>query len=290
VKQQRKDAKFIQKYYENLHNEREGLVAQWREEFTAEQDQFKPVKACFEDCDKFRKDVATSCMDSIWGFLSYAEVFIANMPLTIGAVGLSWVTQGVLWFKFMEENLASCSTVRFNSAQCTYPEFPGCFECDTTDPIYRSVLTFLYICHCVAGACCLLLLAKCAIAWRTVADELSNPTTSTPCGVVCITIICVDAGRGLLGEAIVLITSVFHVLLSFWFLYIAIYKYRLWPDPGWFPNTVGIAYAAIKTWLYFPIPGIVLMTVSFHRKGRKSGMQLSPKCCSYSRSSSPICP
>lgn len=268
MKRQSQDAKFIKKYYANLQNERDGLVAQWREEFTAERDQFKPIKDYIEDCDKFRKDVTTSCMDSIWRFLSYAEVFIANMPLTIGAVGLSWVTQGVIWFKFMEENIGSCSTVRFNSAQCTYPEFPGCFECDTTDPIYRFVITFHYFCHCVAGTCCLLFLAKCVIAWRTVADELSNPTTSTPCGVVCITIICVAAGRGLVGEAIVLITSVFHVLLSFWFLYIAICKYRLWPDPGWFPNTVGIAYAAIKTWLYFPVPGFVFMTVSFRNKDR----------------------
>lgn len=51
-------------------------------------------------------------------------------------------------------------------------------------------------------------------------------------GVVCITVICVLAGRfGLVGEIGVLSVSIFHVLLSFWFLYIAVVRFRLWPDP-----------------------------------------------------------
>lgn len=155
----------------------------------------------------------------------------------------------------------ACTTVRFYSAQCSYPEFPGCFECDTTNSIYRGVLIFHYFCHCFALLCCLLFLAKCAIAWRVVTDELNNPTTSTPCGVVCITMICVAAGRGFIGEVVVTLTSVFHILLSFWFLYIATYKFRQLPDPGWFPNTVGIAYAAVKTWLYFPSLGLCIMAL-----------------------------
>ena len=39
--------------------------------------------------------------------------------------------------------------------------------------------------------------------------------------------------------------------------------YRLYPDPGWFPNTVGLAYAAVKTWLYFPVAGHVLLVLCF---------------------------
>jgi hypothetical protein len=167
-----------------------------------------------------------------------------------------------LRFKFMEENMDSCTTVQFFSPRCTYPEFPGCFDCDTQNPIYLGVLTFHYFCHTVALLCCLVFLAKCLIAWRVVADELSNPTTSTPCGVVCITLICVAAGRGPIGEAVVLITSLFHFILSIWFLYIAVIKFRLWPDPGWFPNTVGLAYAAVKSWLYFPVLGLFYMGVS----------------------------
>jgi hypothetical protein len=161
-----------------------------------------------------------------------------------------------------EENIDACTTVRFNSPSCSYPEFPGCFQCDVSNPYYRVAVTFHYFCHIVAFTCCLLFLTKCIIAWRVVADELSNPTTMTPCGVVCITLISVAAGRGFIGEFIVILTSIFHILLSIWFLYIAIYKFRQSPDPGWFPNTVGIAYAAVKTWLYFALPGIAIMGVS----------------------------
>ena len=31
---------------------------------------------------------------------------------------------------------------------------------------------------------------------------------------------------------------------------------------GWFPSTVGLSYAAVKTWLYFPGPGMFLLGVS----------------------------
>jgi hypothetical protein len=64
------------------------------------------------------------------------------------------------------------------------------------------------------------------------------------------------------GEGIVLVASAFHFILAFWFLYMAIYRFGLWPDPGWFPNTVGLSYAAVKTFLYFPTVGMVLMWVS----------------------------
>ena len=194
-----------------------------------------------------------------WSNLENVFVFLSNMPLTIGAVGLGWVTQGVVWFKFMEENTDSCVTTRFNAPECTYPEFPGCFECDTTNRIYQVVVLFHYFCHLVGFLCCILFLLKAVLAWQVVVDELSNPATSTPMGVVCITMVCVAAGRGVIGELVVEATSLFHCVLSFWFLYTAIFKFRLLPDPGWFPNTVGISYAAIKTWLYFVVPGKILM-------------------------------
>lgn len=104
---------------------------------------------------------------------------------------------------------------------------------------------------------------KAALAWRVVVDELSDPTKSTPMGVVCITMICVFAGRGAVGEAVVLVTSAFHLMLAIWF-YRMTYKYGMLPDPSWFPNTIGMAYASIKTWLYFPVPGKIMMTVSAH--------------------------
>ena len=245
-----REKKHIRKFFQELEGEHQTLLQQWREEFKKEQRQSNEASGYF--------DVLG---EKVWKFLSYAEVFISNMPLTIGAVGLSWVTQGTIWFKFMEENIDTCTTVHFYSPHCIYSEFPGCFDCDMSNPIYLIAVTFHYFCHCVAAICCLLFLTKCLIAWRVVADELSNPTTSTPCGVVCITLICVAAGRGIIGEVVVLVTSAFHFMLSIWFLYMAIFKYHLWPDPGWFPNTVGIAYAAVKTWLYFPVPGLIFMVV-----------------------------
>eukprot|EP00934_Nitzschia_sp_Nitz4_P007007 Nitzschia sp. Nitz4//scaffold321_size20361//17423//20242//NITZ4_008689-RA/size20361-augustus-gene-0.1-mRNA-1//-1//CDS//3329547793//6997//frame0 len=258
LEQTKIERKFIRKYIIEMEEERQALMNQWHEDFVNQQDRqyelLHPVR-------KMGQELTSCIWELIWRFLVTAEVFVSNMPLTIGAVGLSWVTQGVIWFKFMEENIDSCTTVRFNSPQCTFPEFPGCFECDQSNPIYRGVVTFHYICHSVGFLCCLLFIGKCILAWRVVADELSNPATSTPCGVVCITIICVAAGRGLIGEIVVLVTSIFHILLSFWFLYIALVKFRLWPDPGWFPNTVGIAYAAVKTWLYFPVAGLMIMSL-----------------------------
>ena len=51
---------------------------------------------------KIMADKIMPCLlNPILRFLSYVEVFISNMPMTIAAVGLSWVTQGVIWFKFM---------------------------------------------------------------------------------------------------------------------------------------------------------------------------------------------
>jgi hypothetical protein len=84
-------------------------------------------------------------------------------------------------------------------------------------------------------------------------------------------------------QVVVVIIATFHVVLSWWFLYTCIFKFRGLPDPGWFPNVslihycecfsvllkysgyvqvVGISYAAVKMWIYFPMAGLILMTVS----------------------------
>jgi hypothetical protein len=250
---QDEDKRYIEKFMEELNKERDSLKEKWKQEFEQERQQ-QERQSLEEWC--------TSSMEPFFRFLSYAEVFISNMPLTIGAVGLSWVTQGTIWFKFMEETIGACHPAFFNSPHCTYPEFPGCFECDVSNPIYVGVVTFHYFCHCVALTCCLLFLLKCIIAPAVVYDELKNPATMTPIGVVCITLICVSAGRfGIIGEMTVLIVSAFHLLISFWFLYMAIFVFRLQPDPSWFPCTVGIAYAAVKSWLSYPPIGFWLMVL-----------------------------
>ena len=260
-----KEKKFIQRYMKELNSEREHLKEAWKAEFLEEEEEERrqrgqgnsgsslPSSSPF--CPSARSMVS-GCFGSMVDYLSYAEVFISNIPLTIGAVGLSWVTQGTVWFKCMEEFVDSCTPTHYFDPHCVYYEFPSCFACDATNSVYKTALGFHLICHTVAAMCCLLFFGKLILAWKLVADELSNPTTATPMGVVCITVICVLAGRfGSFGKYGVLSVSAFHVLLSFWFLYIAVFRFRLWPDPSWFPCTVGIAYASIKSWLYYPAFG-----------------------------------
>lgn len=219
--ERRRDEIFLHRYLAELECQREDFIKQF---------QFED-----ESCELGRSsNPGWQCLSSLWSDL---EVFICNMPLTIGALGLGWVTQGVVWFKFMEENSTDCVPVRFNSPLCSYPEFPGCFDCNTSNPIYVSVVTFHYFCHVVGFVCCALFFLRAIFATRAVVDELTNPATSTPMGVVCITVVCVCAGRGQLGEAMVIFTSAFHFFLALWFLYTAIWKFRLLPDPGWFPNS-----------------------------------------------------
>lgn len=256
---------WLEDYVEELENEREILIAQWKAEFESESNEHPDSRQnqLAYSTNAFVRSYITPYWDSIIALLSYLEVFISNMPMTIGAVGLSWVTMGVVWFKFTEEMLPGCTATHYNNPQCGFLEFPGCFSGEGChdNPIYQSALVFHYFCHFVAGTCCLVFLLKTVVAWRVVVDELSDPTKSTPMGVVCITMVCVFSGRGAIGEAIVLVTSAFHFCLAIWFFYMA-HKFHMLPDPSWFPNTVGLAYASIKTWLYFPLPGKIMMTVS----------------------------
>ena len=131
----------------------------------------------------------------------------------------------------------SCQHVHYFSSQCKFREFPGCFECDVTNPWYQLALNFHWLCSTVSGIACILFILKVILAPHTVIHMLKNPTTSTPVGVFCIAMVCTFAGqRGAFGESIVLVTSCLHVILAFWFLYMAIFQFRLWADPGWFPN------------------------------------------------------
>lgn len=250
---------FIKEYMRELEKERESLILQWKSEFEKEEKRLQQENAQ-------RETIGTKfiqpCFAAIYNALAIAEVFFSNLPLTIGAVALSWTTMGVVWFKFMEENISSCKPVHFNSPFCGFPEFPGCFDCDTNNSVYKMALYFHYACSIIGGTLAMSFLLKGILAWQVVVDELSNPTTATPVGVVCITLVCVFAGRGLVGEWIVIFVSGFHCLFAFWFLYMAIGKYKMLPDPSWSPSTVGISYAAVKTWLYFPTVGRIMLSLS----------------------------
>ena len=188
--------------------------------------------------------------------------FLANIPLTIGAVAMAVVTLGIVWFKFAEENLDSCEPVHFHSSQCTFPEFPGCFYCDRSVRMYRIAVYFHFGCKGLAGLLAMTFVAKVLLATRVVIDEMSSPTTSSPAGLLCMTTVCVFAGRGLIGQIMVSIAAVFHLGLVIWFIYMAL-AYHIMPEPSWFPNTIGVGLSAVKTWLYYPMPGHLLMAVSF---------------------------
>jgi hypothetical protein len=54
--------------------------------------------------------------------LAWVESFLANLPLTIGAIAVSIANLGVVWFKFAEVHLSSCKPVHFHSSQCSFPE------------------------------------------------------------------------------------------------------------------------------------------------------------------------
>ena len=107
----------------------------------------------------------------------------------------------------------------------------------------------------------MLFFAKVFFASRVVLDEMTSPTTSSPAGLICMTIVTVAAGRGIIGQILVTLAASLHFCLAAWFIYQAI-AYNILPDPSWFPNTVGIGLSAVKTWLYYPLAGHFLMAVS----------------------------
>ena len=255
---------FINAYIKELELERAALMAQWRNEMMREQDKLRNQDSMQRLMDDCYDALIKPCADSLWKFLIHAEVVLSNMPSTIGAVALSWVHMGDVWFKWMEEVVPTCNHVWYYSKECSFREFPGCFACDVDNLWYKAALYFHYFCSSISAVACLLFLFKVILAPQAVWDLLKNPTTSTSAGVWCIAMTCTFAGHnGFFGEMISIVTVYFHVVLSIWFLYMALFKFRLWPDPGWFPCVVGISYAAIKTWIYFPMAGLLIMAVGF---------------------------
>jgi tellurite resistance protein TehA-like permease len=127
--------------------------------------------------------------------------------------------------------------------------------------MYNVALKFHWTCSAIAGLLAFMFLVKLFVARKIAFDELSTPTTAAPAGLICMTMDIVFAGRGLPGMCVVLASSFIHLCLAVWFIYITLVHHMM-PDPSWFPNTVGIGMSAVKTWLYFPAAGHVLMAVS----------------------------
>jgi len=248
-----------------LENERARLIAHWKAEARAET---STSRASTREHSSWPGRIRRILDDEFGGiatktvnFLISLEAFICNLPLTVGAIAMAIVTLGVVWFKFVEEYLDSCEPVQFHSSQCTFPEFPGCFYCDTTAPMYKVAVTFHFACSALAGVLALSFVLKLLLATQVVLDEMSSPTTASPAGLICMTIACVFAGRGILGQILVSLASCVHLCLVIWFIYMAL-AYHIMPDPSWFPNTVGIGMSAVKTWLYYPMSGHFLMAIS----------------------------
>jgi hypothetical protein len=247
-----------------LERERSKMIEQWKEEARAEAELLRkeeegkePHMRCWGSVARFFADLGGKSFRC----LTLVEMFIANLPLTIGAVAMAVVTLGVVWFKFAEEFLSTCEPVHFHSSQCTFPEFPGCFYCDQTVIGYKIALGFHYGCKVTAGFLAMLVVMKVLLATRVVMDEMSSPTTSSPAGLMCMTACVVYAGRGVVGQVMVTIAAFGHLCLVIWFIYMAL-AYRIMPEPSWFPNTIGIGLSAVKTWLYYPMPGHLLMAIS----------------------------
>ena len=247
-----------------LEKERAKLIEQWKAEARAEAEAARKEAESNQwpqRFGRFLKDEFGNAMIQTFKFFALLEAFIANLPLTIGAVAMAVVTLGVVWFKFAEENMDTCEPVHFHSSQCTFPEFPGCFYCDTTAKMYKVAITFHWTCKFVAGFLAMMFVLKVLFATRVALDEMSSPTTSSPAGLLCMTAVCVFAGRGMIGEIMVTLAACVHLCLVIWFIYMAL-AYHIMPEPSWFPNTVGIGLSAVKVWLYYPMPGHLLMAVS----------------------------
>ena len=74
-----------------LEKERARLVSQWKEEWQKEEEYLRqrdPNRKLLNDL----YNVVGKILDGFIFFLSSAEVFISNMPLTIAALALSWVS------------------------------------------------------------------------------------------------------------------------------------------------------------------------------------------------------
>jgi hypothetical protein len=243
-----------------LEKEREKLISQWKVEAQAEEAANRE-KLEYNRWDRRLGRHIDKEAGTFLKFLTWAEAFIANLPLTIGAIALANATLGVVWFKFAEENLESCQPVHFHSSQCNFPEFPGCFYCDKTQPLYQLAVNFHFACSMFGGCLALGFILKLILARRVVFDELSSPTTASPAGLICMTVDVVSAGRGFAGQVLVSVAGSVHLCLVIWFIYMAL-AYQIMPDPSWFPNTVSIGLSAVKVWLYYPMCGHFLMAVS----------------------------
>lgn len=196
--------RWMKKRSRMLEKERTKLIKKWREEARAEEEavrQERENQRWYNRLNRYLDSEFGHVFGAVFKFLTWGEAFVANIPLTINAIALAMANLGVVWFKFAEENMESCEPVHYHSSQCTFPEFPGCFYCDTNAKMYRIAVHFHWCCSTISGILASLFICKLIIAPRVVFDELGSPTTAAPAGLFCMTLDVVFAGRGVLGQA-----------------------------------------------------------------------------------------
>ena len=189
------------------------------------------------------------------------KLLICNLPLSAAAISFSIVLLGIVWLRRAEEILTSCKEVNFHSSQCNFPEFPGCYFCDTFDHWYQVATKFHTICSYVGGVSVSLYAAKAVFFGKVFIDEMSSPTTASPAGLIFMTMALAFTGKGAVGAVLVCAASFLHLALLLWFIYMSL-AYQTMPDPSWFPNTIGIGICAVKVWFYNPLCGHFLIAMT----------------------------
>lgn len=243
--------------------EKEKLMAQWREEFEAEQKSSK----CYPHINQLSGVMLATLGRYLKKVRVEAEICIGNLPLTTGAIALSWVTMGNVWFHVVEELF--CSPINFWSTPCLYHESPGCYYCNSSEIGSKALQiahNFRAVCSSLAMALIIAVGAKFVLAWKIVQDDLSNPVTSTPFGAIAMgvnTLLC--KYQGLLSAILTMCCSCAQVALYLWFLSMA-FRYRMLPDPSWSPNTIsGLCVVATNIRFHVPIMSYVIFAVSMTR-------------------------
>jgi len=100
---------------------------------------------------------------------------------------------------------------------CEFTEFPGCFFCETDRDGYQFFVHFHYLCSTIAFILSSFLVGKIMIAFPVVRDELANPTTAAPLGLLCMALMKVFAGNfGSVGEGITFVAAGLHTLVAAW--------------------------------------------------------------------------
>lgn len=153
----------------------------------------------------------------ILSFLVMLELLISNMPSLIGSLALAWGSLGIDWFKWYEENASDCIPTEYHNEACVFPEFPGCFACDTSRTGYLIALNFHYFCSAFSFVLASFLIGKILIAFPVVRDELANPTTAAPLGLLCMALDKCFAGNfGFFGKAITFMSASTQLVVAIW--------------------------------------------------------------------------